>query len=260
VFISYRREDSSGAAGRLFDRLEQALGRSGVFMDVDSIEPGLDFLEVLNRHLEQCDVVLAVMGPRWLTTQDSQSRRRIDDAADFVRMEITSALSRGIRVIPILVDGAAPLAAADLPDDLKSLARRQAIEIRHDRFGTDAEQLADTLRKIVAPAATAPGPALTSSQSSVLGAWRGELRYAADNVVQRTWVLHLDGRLVSPHNEFGFVEEGLWKLDRDELSVTFPWGTVFRGRVVGQVCRGTSNSQTGALGTFEMHKLESSPY
>lgn len=149
VFISYRRGDSSGAAGRLFDRLEQALGRSRIFMDVDSIEPGLDFVDVLNRHLAQCDVMLAVIGPKWLSSADGQGRRRIEDDADFVRMEIESALSRGVRVIPVLVDGCAPIAAIDLPEALKALARRQAIEIRHDRFGVDADQLAETLRKII---------------------------------------------------------------------------------------------------------------
>ncbi|MBY0567450.1 MAG: toll/interleukin-1 receptor domain-containing protein [Hyphomonadaceae bacterium] len=253
VFISYRRGDSSGVAGRLFDRLEQALGHNSVFMDVDSIEPGLDFLDVLNRHLGQCDVMLAVIGPSWLTTKDSHGRRRLDDDADFVRMEVATALARGIRVIPILVDGAAAMAASDLPDDLKALARRQAIEIRHDRFGSDAEQLAATLRGIVANVTQASLP-----QSGVIGTWRGELRYAADNVVARTWVLHPNGQLVSPHNEFGFSEEGAWRLENGELIVTFPWGTIFRGRVVGQACRGTSRfPETGVEGTFEMHKVES---
>ena len=84
VFISYRRGDASGAAGRLFDRLEQTLGRHSVFMDVDSIEPGLDFVEVLNQHLVKCDVMLVVMGPKWLSTKDNLGRRRLDDEGDFV--------------------------------------------------------------------------------------------------------------------------------------------------------------------------------
>src|ERR1700741_3460316 len=129
VFISYRRGDSSGAAGRLYDRLVASLGKQRVFMDVDSIEPGWDFIEVLDRHLAECEVVLAVIGPAWLSTTDAQRRRRIDDEADFVRLEIAGALSRGIRIIPILVDGARPPAAFDLPEDLKALARRQAIEV-----------------------------------------------------------------------------------------------------------------------------------
>jgi hypothetical protein len=227
-------------------------------MDVDSIEPGMDFLAVLNRHLEKCDVVLAIIGPRWLNAQDSQGRRRIDDEADFVRMEIATALSREIRVIPILVDGASHISAADLPDDLKSLARRQAIEVRHDRFGADAEQLADTLRKVMSPTPAVLVPGLVGPHGRVVGVWRGQLRFAADNILERTWVLQSDGKLVSPHNEFGFVEEGIWALDRDELSVTFPWGTIFRGQVAGRVCRGTSQSETGH-GTFEMHKLDDSP-
>ncbi len=253
VFISYRRGDSSGAAGRLFDRLERALGRKCVFMDVDSIEPGLDFVEVLNRHLEQCEVMLAVMGPNWLTSTDGQGCRRIDDPDDFVRLELANALSRGIRVIPILVDGATAVAASDLPDDLKSLARRQATEIRHDRFASDADQLVDTLKKIVSH--TPPVlPTHALSEGDVLGTWRGELHHTPVDIVSRTWVLKPDGQFLSPHS--AFVEKGSWKLERDELIITFPWGTVFRGKIINQTYRGSSFFPgTGAKGSFEMRKI-----
>ncbi|MGD9980752.1 MAG: toll/interleukin-1 receptor domain-containing protein [Hyphomonadaceae bacterium] len=167
VFISYRRGDASGTSGRLFDRLQHALGRANVFMDVDSIEPGLDFVEVLNRHLEHCEVMLVVMGPAWLTAVDQAGRRRIDDEDDFVRMEIGTALARGIRVIPVVVDGAHPVGSVELPEDLKLLSRRQALVIRHDRFGADVDQLIETLIKIVGPSARAPGQQSLATPSRV---------------------------------------------------------------------------------------------
>ena len=108
IFISYRRGDTSATAGRLFDRLEGRFGVGSVFMDVDTIEPGLDFVEVIGGAVGSCDVLLALIGARWLGAVDEHGRRRLDDPDDFVVLEITTALERGIRVIPVLVDGAAP--------------------------------------------------------------------------------------------------------------------------------------------------------
>jgi len=121
VFICYRREDSAGFAGRICDRLKTSLGRESVFIDVDNIPAGRDFIEVLSERVGRCDALIAV--------------------TDFVRIEIGAALERNVPVIPVLVDGAAMPRADDLPDALKKLARRQGIEISHNRFDSDAERL-----------------------------------------------------------------------------------------------------------------------
>ncbi|MBI1916491.1 MAG: tetratricopeptide repeat protein [Planctomycetes bacterium] len=144
IFISYRREDSIDATGRLYDRLQAHFGRDGVFMDVDAIPFGVDFRHHLGEAVGRCDVLLAVIGDLWLEARHSaptrQGQRRLDDPADFVRIELQSALTRGIPVIPVLVGRAAMPAEQDLPEGLKALAYRNAAEVRpgrdfHDHVG-----------------------------------------------------------------------------------------------------------------------------
>jgi hypothetical protein len=148
VFISYRREDSGGFAGRIYDRLTSRLGRDGVFFDVDNISPGLDFVDVLSERVGKCDALLAVIGRAWNPVSGNDNRRRIDDPSDFVRVEIEAALARGIRVIPVLVDGAPMPRAEDLPESLRKLTRRQGIEISLTRFDSDAELLTLALSQL----------------------------------------------------------------------------------------------------------------
>jgi hypothetical protein len=148
VFISYRREDSGGYAGRIYDRLTTRLGRANVFFDVDTIPPGRDFAEVLSERVGKCDALLAVIGKHWVLSADAENRRRLDDPKDFVRIEIEAALNRDVPVIPVLVDGAAMPHPEDLPDSLKKLIRRQAVEISHARFDSDAERLTEALSQI----------------------------------------------------------------------------------------------------------------
>jgi TPR repeat protein len=148
VFISYRREDSGGFAGRIYDRLVSRLGRDSVFFDVDAIPPGRDFVDVLSERVGRCDALVAIIGKQWVSSVDAADRRRLDDPHDFVRVEIEAALQRDVPVIPVLVDGAAPPQAADLPDGMKKLARRQAIEISLTRFDSDAELLTNALAEI----------------------------------------------------------------------------------------------------------------
>jgi hypothetical protein len=161
VFISYRREDSAGFAGRIYDRLVSRLEADRVFFDVDNIEPGLDFVKVLADRVGHCDALVAIIGAEWLTSANDEHERRLDDPHDFVRVELETALQRDIRVIPVLVNGARMPRAADLPDSLKPLVRRQAIEISHMRFESDSERLTRVLQRALhdhAPSVTGPEP------------------------------------------------------------------------------------------------------
>ncbi len=134
LFISYRRQDSEHITGRIYDRLEDHFGRDAVFMDIDAIPFGVDFRQHLDEAVSQCDILLAVIGEQWLDCQGSSpGQRRLDDPADFVRIEIESALKRGIPVIPVLVGKAAMPAGPALPEGLKDLAFRNSAEVRAGR-------------------------------------------------------------------------------------------------------------------------------
>ena len=152
IFINYRRDDSIGTAGRLNDRLAQTFGRNNLFMDVDNIPAGVDFVEYLQSQVAACDVFLAIIGPNWLDSKDDDGRRRFDNRDDYVAIEIAAALARKIRVIPVLVDGARTPKADKLPDSVKPLVRRNAVEIRNTQFGRDAEALATKVREALAGA------------------------------------------------------------------------------------------------------------
>src|SRR5262245_13191088 len=115
IFISYRRKDSEGYAGRITDRLEQEFGRDLLFVDVDAIPLGANFVKVVRAEVTQCGVLLAVIGPNWLDARDQDGNRRLDKSNDFVRVEIATALQRDIPVIPILLDGASMPNANRLP-------------------------------------------------------------------------------------------------------------------------------------------------
>jgi TIR domain-containing protein len=144
-FISYRREDASGHAGRLYDYLATALGRSRVFMDVDAIAPGADFVARIDTALSHSRAMFVVIGPRWSSATDRQGRRRLDDPSDVVRREIAAALRHEILVIPVLVAGAAMPAESDLPDDLAPLATRNAFQLDDGRWSSDVERLLSAL-------------------------------------------------------------------------------------------------------------------
>lgn len=134
IFICYRRGDSAGHTGRLFDRLAQHFGREQVFMDLDAIEPGEDFIETIRRRVSACVVQLVVIGPGWARSADAAGRRRLEDPDDYVRLEVLTALSREVRVIPVLVGNAAMPSVAELPEPLRPLVRRQAFELSDGSF------------------------------------------------------------------------------------------------------------------------------
>jgi TonB family protein len=168
IFVSYRRSDSQGEAGRLFDDLVKHFGEDKVFMDVAAIEAGRDFRKAIEEGVTKCGVLLVVMGPEWVTAKNESGTRRLDDLADFVRIETASALKRDIPVIPVLVRGTKMPTADQLPDDLKELAYRNAIELTHARWRSDIQLLTDALRRLVGDASpTGITPSVVSPPSSL---------------------------------------------------------------------------------------------
>lgn len=151
IFISYRREDSAGYAGRLSDALESRFGAGRVFRDVDDISPGEDFVQRLETALADCVVLLAVIGRKWATAADSRGQRRLDDPQDYVRVEIATALQRDLRVVPVLVDGTAMPGPADLPDSLAALSRRQGVTLADGSWGDDVARLCRAIEEEVQP-------------------------------------------------------------------------------------------------------------
>jgi TIR domain len=149
IFISYRRDESAGYAGRIADSFEEYFGEDKVFRDIDSIEPGLDFAEAIESAVGSCEVLIAVIGNNWLTATDAAGRKRLEDANDFVRTEIATALKRNIRVIPLLVQGASMPSADELPDDLAPLARRNAFELHDTSWRDDVRRLTGVLKRLI---------------------------------------------------------------------------------------------------------------
>ncbi|NOT25826.1 MAG: TIR domain-containing protein [Acidobacteria bacterium] len=176
IFISYRRDDAGGHAGRLSDRLVARLGADRVFMDVSDIRPGENFEQAIQRTLAKCDHVLAVIGPRWL----SSLTERQSTGEDFVRSEIAAALLRGATVIPVLVGGAGMPAKSTLPPDMAALARCQAVVIEDRSFDEDAARLVNFLagtQPAIAPRPASPRShrtpllALTAAAVALMGLW-----------------------------------------------------------------------------------------
>src|SRR6266702_8457369 len=160
IFISYRRDDTEGEAGRLFDDLTRSVGENSVFMDVTGINPGVDFRKAIDDNVATCGALLAVIGPTWATITDSSGMRRLDDPNDFVRLEIASALARDVAVIPVLVHEAKMPHPDQLPENLKDLAFRNSVEISHTRWASDVDLLTKALmRYLDTSGATASKPA-----------------------------------------------------------------------------------------------------
>ncbi|MBS1144115.1 MAG: hypothetical protein H6R14_1521 [Proteobacteria bacterium] len=181
IFISYRRQDSQSAAGRLADHLRDNMAGVPIFRDVETIEPGVDFVEAIGRALESCGILLAIIGPRWSTMTDATGRRRLDDPGDYARLEIATALKRSdVRVIPVLVEGAEMPGSDALPEELKPLARRNAVELTDKRWEFDVSMLSETLRKALGvepapkpnPPNPTPAPTPPSPPAPASGNWK----------------------------------------------------------------------------------------
>lgn len=202
VFISYRRDDAAGYAGRLEEALERRLGRGSVFRDVLDIAPGADFVEAIRQRLAGAQTVLVLIGPRW-AGGEAPGARRIDDANDFVRLEVQEALASGARVIPLLLPGARMPSEAELPAPLQALTRRNAQNLSDTHWDADIERLVQSIG--VAPqrriwpwalgaallaaalvggwctlrpeSASVPAPAPDAGQK-LIGTWAGSVRYS----------------------------------------------------------------------------------
>jgi hypothetical protein len=220
IFISYRRDDSAGYAGRLFDYLSSHFGPGNVFMDIDTIEPGDDFRKTVRNAVSACDVVLVMIGKQWLNATDGQGYRRLDQAGDWVRIEIATALADpDVRVIPVLLRNASMPGETELPDDLKELAWRNAIELSDSRFQHDAGKLVGVIERTVEKPGTVP---LTGQQKS-----KG----------MRTWpvvLASLGVLLVSGLALYGFITRGMHLPGIDSMTDTQTTETVSDSSLVWQ--------------------------
>ena len=149
IFISYRRQQSSHVAGRLYDQLADLFGPDRIFIDIDAIKPGENFAEVIDHAIATTTVLLAIISPHWLTATNEEGYRRLDDLNDIVRLEIEAALTRNVLVVPILVEGAVMPGRRDLPESLASLALCNAFVLRHESFRHDVERLAAEIGGVI---------------------------------------------------------------------------------------------------------------
>jgi hypothetical protein len=194
IFISYRRDDTEGEAGRLFDDLTRAFGAENVFMDVAGIRPGVDFRTAIEDNVAHCGVLLAIVGPAWVSVADATGQRRIDNPSDFVALEIGSALKREVPVIPVLVHGAHMPSHDQLPASLEGFSYRNSVELTHARWNSDVQLLVEALAAYVTPEPTtvqepvhatvpvqlpAPHPPATAATSAGTGAARSIIIGAA---------------------------------------------------------------------------------
>ena len=150
IFISYRREDSQALAGRLYDRLAQRFGKERVFRDVDAIDPGANFAEVVAERIGGCDALVALIGKGWVEARDAEGRRRLDLPRDLVKAEIAAALAQGKLVIPVLIEGMSMPAREALPAELVPLSDRNALPISDSRFDFDVGRLCSAIDKVCA--------------------------------------------------------------------------------------------------------------
>ena len=176
------------AAGRLYDHLSNHFSNHLLFMDIDTIEPGEDFVEVLQNAVGSCQALIAVIGPDWLSSTDQAGQRRLDDPNDFVRLEIAAALERNIRVIPVLVDGAFMPTVQDLPDALAKLARRNALFISNERFRYDIGKLIATLDRVFQSESAVEVESNQSvSDKRTIPRWRGVIHAITAGIKANWW-------------------------------------------------------------------------
>lgn len=148
VFLSYRRADTVAYAGRLADALEKHFGEGCVFQDIEAIAPGSNFVAAIDEAIASCAVLVVLIGDDWISERAADGTRRLDDARDFVRLEVSSALRAGKPVLPVLVEGADMPPEEALPADLRALARLQGLELSDTRWDYDVERVANAIRRL----------------------------------------------------------------------------------------------------------------
>lgn len=149
VFISYRRSDSAGHAGRLYDYLKNYFGEEKIFFDVDTIKPGVNFEQKIKTELDNSAVVLVLIGDQWLGIKDTNGTRRLDDPHDYVRLEVEEALTKDIAVIPVLLQGVQMPSENELPEKLYDLSRRNAIKLSDENWISDLRMLTAILKNVL---------------------------------------------------------------------------------------------------------------
>ena len=250
IFLSYRRDDSAGFAGRLADALEAEFGSGSVFRDVDDIRPGEDFTRAIESHLHEVGAVLVMIGPRWMAT-GSDGRRRLDDPDDFVCQEIQAALESGKPLIPLLVGGASMPPVADLPKGIAGLSRRQAVVLSDSNWRGDMERLVDSLHPLL------PGTAGASGKRRwMLGLAGAVVGLAAMAWAIQAWRMPLPSGPGSPSLPSARMVDitGRWT-----ARVKYDWGDqhdeVFEFKYLGDALHGTATYQTVRL-TIEQARLK----
>jgi hypothetical protein len=190
IFINYRRDDDAGFTQALYSRLEQAFPSGSLFMDVDNIAPGLDFVQVLNEEVARCDVVIAVIGKNWLAATDESGERRLDNPEDFVRIEIEPALAQKKRVIPVLVNDAKMPRSTELPESMKAFARCNAVRLTHERFRADTQSLIKALGEALS-AAELERRERRKNDAASNGAWKGFRAWVVGLAPGESWLVPL---------------------------------------------------------------------
>lgn len=240
VFISYRRNDSDVAAGRLADDLSLIFGRNSIFRDVDSLEPGDDYVKALDHALDSCAAAIVVIGPHWSTITDDTGHRRLEDPKDWVRIEISRTLARGIRLIPVLISATMPR-EAEVPEDLKPLLRRQAQEISDRHWRQDLEVLAQALEKVSGIERCKPirSPRTISRRSALIAT----VALSILTIVGLVWYFNRSPRIPAKWpgevEDFSGVtdswplgaegsDENFEKLDRRIVGGRYRWDMIFR--------------------------------
>ena len=181
IFLSYRRADTGGYAGRLADSLERHFGKGSVFQDVETIVPGSNFMQTIDAAIARCDVLAVLIGNTWLAERNADGGMRLNDPDDFVRLEVASGLRAKTHVIPVLVEGAAMPAETDLPADLKPLARIQALELSDTRWEYDVQRLAQVVRTLTGVKSPHKRAYLLIGGAAVLAVIAGAAGYVALN-------------------------------------------------------------------------------
>ena len=211
IFLSYRRADTGGYAGRLADSLERHFGKGSVFQDVETIVPGSNFMQTIDAAIARCDVLAVLIGNTWLAERNANGGMRLNDPDDFVRLEVAAGLRAKTHVIPVLVEGAAMPAETDLPADLKPLARIQALELSDTRWEYDVQRLAQVVRTLTGVKSPHKRAYLLIGGAAVLAVIAGAAGYVALNRPPE-----LAGQWMLPNGSFWMVQQNGRELKIEE--------------------------------------------